>query len=154
MQLCPPSSTGINNTPFVDTWHGKPGDALPPQQSSASNGASGLIAGLPSKPFNARSTSAYSYCVAGHRCTPCRFGVIPVHLQPQPTKPPTQRSSVIVSRIVVCCYRKGGLPNKTIVLVVPRVKGIGPVLLIQEGGRPFWILIEMNPLMLARSCSL
>jgi hypothetical protein len=51
MPLCLPSNTRIDNTPFVDTWHGKPGNALPPQQYSAGNSASGLIAGLPSKPF-------------------------------------------------------------------------------------------------------
>jgi hypothetical protein len=66
---------------------------------------------------------------------PCWFGVITNHLQPRPTKPPTQRSSVILSRIAVCRYHKGGGHNKTIVLVVTRVKGIGPVLLILEGGR-------------------
>ncbi len=135
MPLCLPSSTGINDTPFIDTWHGKPGNALPPQQSSARNGASGLIAGLPTKPFNARSTSAYSCCVAVHRCTPCRFRVIAVPLRLQPTKPSTPRSSVIPSRIVVCCYHEGGGHDKTIFLVIARVEGIGPVLLIQEGGR-------------------
>jgi hypothetical protein len=34
-------SIGINDTPFIDTWHGKPGIPLPPQQSSAGNSASG-----------------------------------------------------------------------------------------------------------------
>jgi hypothetical protein len=78
MPLFPPSSTGVNNTPFVDTLHGKSGIALPPQQSSAGNSAFGLIAGLPSKPFNARSASAYSCCDEAHWRTPCWFGVIAV----------------------------------------------------------------------------
>ncbi len=134
MLLFPPSSTGINDTPFVDTLHSTSGDALPSQQSSAGNSASGLIAGLPSKPFNARSASAYSCCVEVHQRTPCQLGVIADHLRCQPTKPLTQRSSVIPSGIVVCCYHKGGRHNKTIILVVVRVKGIGPVLPIQEGG--------------------
>jgi hypothetical protein len=134
MPLFLPSSTGINDTPFVDTLHGKPANALQPQQSSDGNSASGLIASLPSKPFNPRSASAYCFCVTVHWHMPCRFGVIAVHLQPQPTKPPTQRSSAIPSGIVVCCYHKGGRHNKTIVLIVARVEGIGPMLLIQKGG--------------------
>ncbi len=134
MPLCPPSSTGINDTPFVDTWHGKPGNALPPQQSSAGNGASGLIAGLPSRPYNARSASACSCCIVAHQHTPCWFGVIANHLQPQPTKTPTQRSSVIPSGIVVCHYHEGGGRNKTIVLIIAQVEGIDPVLPIQEAG--------------------
>ncbi len=80
--LCLPSSTGIDFTPY--------GGALPPQQSSAGNGASDSITGSPSKPFNARSASAYSCCVAVHRHTPYWFGVIAIHLRPQPKKPPTQ----------------------------------------------------------------
>jgi hypothetical protein len=69
---------------------------------------------------------------------PCRFGVIADHLPPRPTKPPTQRSSVIPSRIVVCRYHKGGGLNKPIVIVVAQVEGIGLVLQILEileGGR-------------------
>jgi hypothetical protein len=54
------SSIGINDTPFVDTWHSNPGIALLPQQSSAGNSTSGSIAGLPSKPYIARSVSACS----------------------------------------------------------------------------------------------
>ncbi len=135
MLLCLPSSTGIDNTPFVNTWHGKPGNALLPQQSSAGNGASGLIAGLRSKHFNARSVSAYSCCVPAHRRTLCQFTVIAIHLRPQPTKPPTQRSSIIPSRIMVCRYHKRGGHNKTIILVVTRVEGIGPMLPILEGGQ-------------------
>jgi hypothetical protein len=129
------SSVGIDDTPFVDTWHGKPGDALPPQQSSAGNGASGSIAGSPSRPCSTRNASTCSCCVAAHRRTPCWFGVIANHLLPRPTKPPTQRSSVITSGIVVCRYHKGGGLDETIVLIVARVEGISPVLPILEGGR-------------------
>jgi hypothetical protein len=129
------SNGGINDTPFVDTWHGKLGDALPPQHSSAGNNASGLIAGLPSRPYSARNTSACSCCVAVHRRMPCRFGVIADHLPPRPTKSLTQRSSVIPSGIVVCRYHKGGVLNKTIDLVVAWVEGISPMLPILEGGR-------------------
>ncbi len=75
-------NVGINDIQFVDTWHGKPGNAVPPQHSSAGNGASGLIAGLPSSTYNARNASACSRCVAAHRRTPCRFGVIADHLPP------------------------------------------------------------------------
>jgi hypothetical protein len=132
------SNVGIDDTPFVDTWHGKPGDALLPQQSSAGNGASGLIAGSPSRPYSTRNASACSCCVAAYRRTPCRYGVIANHLPPCPTKPPTQRSSVIPSGIVVCCYHKGGGLDEPIVLVVTQVEGIGLVLQILEileGGR-------------------
>jgi hypothetical protein len=59
--------------------------------------ASGLIAGSPSRPYSTRNTSACSCCVVAHRRTPCRFGVITNHLPPRPTKPLTQRSSVIPS---------------------------------------------------------
>ena len=58
---------------------------------------------------------------------PCWFGVIADHLPPRPTKPPTQRSSVIPSGIVVCRYL-----DKPIVLVVAQVEGIGLVLQILE----------------------
>ncbi len=129
------SNVGIDDTPFVDTWHGKPGDALPPQHSSARNGASGSIAGLPSRPYSARNASACSCCVAAHWRTPCRFGVIANHLPPRPIKPPTQRSSVIPSVIAVCRYHKGGGLDETIDLIVARVEGIGPVLPILEGVR-------------------
>jgi hypothetical protein len=135
MPLFPPSSTGINATPFVDTLHGKTGNAMPPQQSSAGNGTSGSIAGSPSRPYDARNTSACSCCVAVHQRTPCQFWVIADHLPPRPTKPSTQRSSVIPSGIVVCRYHEGGGLNKTIILVVARVEGINPVLPILEGGR-------------------
>ncbi len=127
------SSVGINDTPFVDAWHGKPGDALPPP--SAGKGASGSIAGLPSRPYNARNASACSRCVAAHRRMPCWFRVIANHLPPRPTQSPTQRSSVILSGIVVCRYHKGGGHNETIILIVARVEGIGPVHPIPEGGR-------------------
>ncbi len=128
------SNVGINDTPSVNTWKDKPGNASPPQQSSAGNGASGSIAGLPSRPYSARNASACSCCVVAHRRMPCWFGVIPDHLPPRPTKPPTQRSSVIPSGIVVCRYHKGGELDKTIVLVIARVEGIGPMLPILEGG--------------------
>jgi hypothetical protein len=129
------SNVGINDTPFVDTWHGKPGDALPPQHSSAGNSASGSIAGLPSRTYSAGNASACSCCVAAHPRTPCQFRVIADHLPPRPTNPLTQRSSVIPSRIVVCRYHNGGGLNKIIALVVARVEGISPVLPILEGGR-------------------
>ncbi len=74
-------------------------------------------------------------CRGASERTPCRFGVIADHLPPRPTKPPTQRSSVIPSGIMVCRYHEGGGLDKTIDLVVARVEGIGPVLLILEGGR-------------------
>jgi hypothetical protein len=82
-----------------------------------------------------RGASTYVLCVVAHRRTPCRFGVIADHLQPRPTKPLTQRSSVIPSGIMVCRYHEGGGCNSTIVLVVARVEGVGPVLPILEGGR-------------------
>jgi hypothetical protein len=129
------SCVGIDDTPSVDIWHGKPGDASPSQQSSAGNGASGSIAGLPSRPYSTRNASTCSCCVAAHRRTPCRFGVIADHLPPRPTKPPTQRSFVILSGIVVGRYYKGGKLDKTIILVVAWVERIGPVLPILEGGR-------------------
>jgi hypothetical protein len=128
------SNVGITDTPSVHTWHGKPGNALPPQQSSAANGTSGSIAGSPSRPYSTRNASACSCCVAAHWRTPCWIGVIADHLLPRPTKPPTQRSSIIPSGIVVCRYHKGGGLDETIVLVVARVEGIGPVLPILEGG--------------------
>ena len=112
------SNVGIDDTPFVNTWHGKPGNASQPQQSSAENGASGSIAGSPSRPYSLRNASACSCCVAAHRRTPCRFGVIADHLPPRPTNPPTQRSSVIPSGIVVCSYHNGGELDEMIALVV------------------------------------
>jgi hypothetical protein len=72
-----------------------------------------------------RGALAYAMSVRGD----CRH-----HLPPRPTKPPTQRSSVIPSRIVVCHYHEGGGLDKTIILDVARVEGIGPVLPILEGG--------------------
>ncbi len=131
-------NVGINDTPFVDTWHGKPGNALLPQYSSAGNGASGLIAGLPSRTYSARNASACSCCVAAHRRTPCWFGVIADHLPPRPTNPPTQRSSVIPSGIMVSRYHEEGRHDNPIVLVVTQVEGIGlvlQILRILEGGR-------------------
>jgi hypothetical protein len=64
---------------------------------------------------------------------PCRFGVIADYLPPRPKKPPTQKSSVIPSGIVVCRYHEGGGLNETIVLVIAWVEGISPVLPILEG---------------------
>ncbi len=94
-----------------------------------------MIAGSPSRTYSARNASACSRCVAAHRRTPCRFGVIADHLPPRPTNPSTQRSSVIPSGIVVCRYHNGGGLDKIIALVVARVEGIGPMLPILEGGR-------------------
>ena len=128
-------NVGIDDIPFVDTWHGKPGVALPPQHSSAGNGASGSIAGSLSSTYSARNASACSRCVAAHWRTPCWFGVIADHLPPRPTNPPTQRSSVIPSGIVVCRYHHGGGLDDIITLVVARVEEIGPVLHDMEGGR-------------------
>jgi hypothetical protein len=126
------SNVGIDNTLFVNSWHGKPGDALPPQHSSAGNGASGSIAGLPSRPYSTRNASVCSCCVAAHRHMPCWYGVIANHLPPCPTKSPTQRSSVIPSGIEVCRYHKEGGFDEPIVLVVAQVEGIGLVLQILE----------------------
>ena len=133
--LSPHSSIGINDTPSVDTWHGKPGAALPPSHSSAGKGASDSIPGLPYKPSNTRSASAYRCCVAAPRRTPCWFRVIVDHLQPWLTKPLTQRSSVTPSVIVVCRYHDGSRHDDITVLVVAWVEGIGLVLQILEGGR-------------------
>jgi hypothetical protein len=129
------SSIGIDDTPFVNTWHDKPGVASPQQQSSAGNGASGLIAGLPSRPYIARSVSACSCYVAAHQRTPCWFRVIADHLQPRPTKPPTQKSSVISSGIVVCHYHDGGKHGVKLVAVDAGVGGFSPTLRTTEGGR-------------------
>jgi hypothetical protein len=120
------SSIGINDTPFVDTWHGKPGVALPSQQSSAGNGTSGLIAGFLSRPYIARSISACSCYVPPHRRTPCRFGVIPNHLRPQLTNPLTQNYSHIPSRIMVCHYHDGGKHRIKLVAVTVRVREFTP----------------------------
>jgi hypothetical protein len=130
------SSIGINDTPFIDAWHGKPSVASPRQQSSAGNGASGLIAELPSRPYIARSVSACSCYVAAHQHTPCWFGVIADHLQPRPrTKPPTQKSSIIPSGIVVCHYHDGGEHGVKLIAVDARVGGFGPTLWRTEGSR-------------------
>ncbi len=126
-------NVGINDIQFVDTWHGKPGVASPPQHSSAGNGASGLIAGSSSSTYSARNASACNRCVAAHRRTPCWFGVIAYHLLPRPTNPLDQRSSVIPSGIVVCRYHHGGGLDDIIALVVARVEEIGPVLHNMEG---------------------
>jgi hypothetical protein len=129
------SSIGMDDTSFVDTWHGKPGIASPPQQSSAGNGASVLIPGLPSRPYIARSISACSCYVAAHQRTPCRFGVIADHLQPQSTKPSTQKNSVILSGIVVCHYHNGGKHGIKLVAITARVRGFGPMLRRTDGSQ-------------------
>jgi hypothetical protein len=59
MLLCTPSSYGITTTQSGNTSHGNPGVASPPPQSSAGKGASGSIAGLPSK---SRSASVCARC--------------------------------------------------------------------------------------------
>ena len=66
---------------------------------------------------------------------PCPFGVIVDHLRPRPTKPLTRRSSVIPSGTVVNRYHhnRGGRDVANI-LVVARVKGIGPMLPIPVRG--------------------
>jgi hypothetical protein len=129
------SSIGINDTPFVDTWHGNPGVTSPRQQSRAGNGASSLIAGLPSRPYIAKSVSACSCYVTAHQRKPCRFGVIANHLQPRPTKPPTQKSSVIPSGIAVCHYHDGGKHGVKLVAIDIWVGRFGPTLRRMEGGR-------------------
>ena len=128
-------NVGINDIPFVDTWHGKPGVALPPQHSSAGNGASGSIAGSPSSTYSARNASACSRCVAALRRTPYRFGVIADHLPPRPISPPTRRYYAIPSAPVASRYHRGRGVDDTNDRVVAQVKGIGPVLPILEGGR-------------------
>jgi hypothetical protein len=70
-----------------------------------------------------RGTLAYAVSVWGNRQPP-----------PTPTDP-TQRSSVIPSRIMVCRYHEGGGRNSTIAHVVAQVEGIVPMLPILEGGR-------------------
>ncbi len=127
-------NVGINDIPFVDTWHGKPGVALPPQHSSAGNGASGSIAGSPSSTYSTRNASVCSRCVAVHRHTPCRFGVIADHLPPRPTSPPTRRYQTIPSAIMASRYHCGRGDDDTNNCVVAQVEGTGPVLLILEGG--------------------
>ena len=127
-------NVGIDDIPFVDTWHGKPGVALPPQHSSAGNGASGSIAGLPSSTHSARNASACSRCVAALRRTPYRFGVIADHLPPRPISPPTRRYYAIPSTPVASRYHRGRGVDDTNDRVVAQVEGIGPVLPILEGG--------------------
>ncbi len=127
-------NVGIDDIPFVDTWHEKPGVALLPQHSSAGNGASGSIAGLPSSTYSARNASACSRCVGAHRRMPCRFGVIADHLPPRPTSPPTQRYQTIPSAIVASRYHRGRGADNTNDRVIAKVEGTGPVLPILEGG--------------------
>jgi hypothetical protein len=134
-------NVSIDDIPFVNTWHGKPGVALPPQHSSAGNGASGLIAGLPSSTYSARNASACSRCVAAHRRTPCQFGVIADHLPPRPTSPPTQRYQTIPSAIVASRYHRRSGADDTNNRVVAQVEGTGPVLPILGGGAVYAPLI-------------
>jgi hypothetical protein len=128
-------NVGIDDIPFVDTWHGKPGVALPPQHSSAGNGASGSIAGSPSSTYSARNASACSRCVAALRRTPYRFGVIADHLPPRPKSPPTRRFYAIPSAPVASRYHRGRGADDTNDRVIAQVEGTGPVLPILEGGR-------------------
>jgi hypothetical protein len=126
------SSVGINNTPFVDTWHGKPGVASLPLQCSAGRGASGWIAGLPSKP---RSASACNRSVAVHWRTPCWFRVINELLQPRPTPPPTPRFSITLLGSAASLCHEGGEHGKKVVAITARVGGFGLALRKMEGGR-------------------
>ena len=128
-------NVGINDIPFVNTWHGKPGVAFPPQRSSAGNGASGLISGSPSSTYSARNASACSRCVAALRHTPYRFGVIADHLPPRPKSPPTRRFYAIPSAPVASRYHRGRGQDDPHENVVAQVEGTGPVLLILGGGR-------------------
>ena len=71
-----------------------------------------------------RGASAYAMSVRGD-CQP----------PPTPTnKTSDPKASAISSGIVVCHYHEEGRLDKTIILVVARVEGIGPMLLILEGG--------------------
>ncbi len=95
------SNVGINNTPSVNNWHGKPGDASAPQQSSAGNGASGLIAGLPSRPYSARNASACSCCVASAYAVSVRGDCRP---------PPTPTDKTSDPKVLRHPFRDRGLP--------------------------------------------
>ena len=104
-------------------------NTVPPRPSSAGFDSFLSVAG------SSNSVGSVSrLCVAAHQCTPCRFRVIGGHLRPQPTNLLTGRPSVIPSGTVVCRYHGGGRHDETHVLVVAQVEGIGPVLLILEGG--------------------
>ncbi len=130
------SNVGINDTPFVDTWHSKPWERRAATTLQCWKRRIWLSCWFPQQAeqhqrcLRLRSlccgASAYTVSVRGNH-------------QPPPTltdkTSPTQRSSVIPSRIVVCRYHEGGRHNSTIILVVARVEGIGPVLPILEGGR-------------------
>jgi hypothetical protein len=132
------SSVGINNTPFIDTLHGKPGNALQPQPSSAGNEASDWIAGLASKPRNARSASACVPCAVALWRTPCRYGDIVVHLLPQLTHPLTTKLPITHLRhlgsLASLCHN-GGEHGINLVAINAQVRGFGPTLRKTEGGR-------------------
>jgi hypothetical protein len=131
------SSVGINNAPFVDTLHGKPGNALWPQPSSAGNDASGWIAGLTSKPRNARSASACVPCAVALQRTPCQYGDIVVHLLPRPTHPPTTKLSITCLRSVASRCHDGGEHGIKLIAVDARVRGFGPMLRRTVTSRPW-----------------
>ena len=65
---------------------------------------------------------------------PCWSGVIADHLQPRPTKPPTQKYYVIPYGIVVCHYHNGGKHGVKLVAVTASVGEFGPMLQRTEGG--------------------
>jgi hypothetical protein len=129
------SSVGIDDTPFIDTLHGKPSNALRPRPSSAGNDASGWIAGLTSKPRNARSASACIPCAVVLWRTPCWYGDIVVHLLPQPTHPPTTKLSVTRLGSMASLCHDGGEHGVKFVAVNARVEGFGPTLWRMEEGR-------------------
>ncbi len=113
------SSVGINNTPFVDTLHSKPGAASPPLQYSAGTDASRWIAGLLSKP---RSASACNRSVEPHWHMPYWLGVIDNLLQSQPTPPLTPSFSLTLLGIVASlCHDRG----KHGIKLVPVTAGVG-----------------------------
>ncbi len=135
MLLPSSSSVGINDTPFVNTLHGKSGNASRPQPSSAVNDASGWKAGLTSKPRNARSTSKCIPCAMAFWRTPCWYGEIVIHLLPQPTHPPTLCFSVTLFGYVALPCHKGRGCGIKLVAVDTRIGEFGPKLRRMEGGR-------------------
>jgi hypothetical protein len=135
MLLPSTSSVGIDDTPFIDILHGKPGDALRPRPSSAGNDASGWHAGSTSKLRNARSTSACVPCAVALQHMPCQYGGIVVHLLPQPTHPPTTKLSVTRLGSVASLCKDKGEHGVKLVPVDARVRGFGPMLWRTEGGR-------------------
>jgi hypothetical protein len=128
-------SVGINDTPFVDTLHGKPGNASWPQPSSAGNNTSGWIAGSTSKPRNARSASTCVPCAMVFWRTPCQYGEIVVHLLPQPTTPPTPKFFVTHLGSVVSLCHYGGKHIVKLIAITASVRGFVPTLQRMEGSR-------------------